>query len=130
MPDELDASPLTCGACRNSPATHLLVADLGGRKPVRLDQLNCKPCADFALRHVSPGDHLYLYRLVPEPEEVRECRHCGEPIKRCPSAHATVPEFPLCRGWRHVGYDSQPVIGHCCGGCSTNPAAEPREEDL
>jgi hypothetical protein len=58
--------PLTCGACRNSPATHLIVADLGGRKPVRGEQLNCKPCADFAIGCARPGDHLHLYRLVPE----------------------------------------------------------------
>ena len=59
-------SPLTCGACRNSPATHLVVADLGTRKLVRAEQLNCKPCADSALRHAGTGDHLRLYRLVPE----------------------------------------------------------------
>lgn len=59
-------SPLTCGACRNSPATHLVVADIGGQKPVRAQQLNCKACADFARGCVRPGDHVYLYRLVPE----------------------------------------------------------------
>lgn len=69
MPDELDASPLTCQACRNSPATHLIVADLGGRKLVRGEQLNCKTCAYFALGAARPGDHLHLYRLVPETRE-------------------------------------------------------------
>ena len=69
VPDEPDASPLTCGACRNSPATHLIVADLGGRKAVRGEQLNCRPCADFALRCARPGDLLRLYRLVPEGEK-------------------------------------------------------------
>lgn len=59
--------------------------------------------------------------------EVRECRHCGEEIARCPGAHATVPEFPPCKGWRHTGLGPQPVISHCCGGCGTNPAAEPAE---
>jgi len=60
--------------------------------------------------------------------ELRWCRHCGGPIRRCTSSCAGKPDYPLCKGWRHVGYDSQPVIGHCCGGRSINPAAEPRED--
>lgn len=60
---------------------------------------------------------------------VPECRHCSAPIRRCTSTCATAPDYPLCRGWRHVGYDDQPVIGHCCEGRSVNPAAEPREDD-
>jgi len=117
---------LTCGSCRNSPATHLVVAYLRVRMMPQVQQLSCKPCADLDLKHVQTGDHLYLFRLV--PEEVRECRHCHCPIRRCTSTCATATDYPLCHGWRHVGYDNQPVIGHCCGGRSINPAAEPREE--
>lgn len=62
------------------------------------------------------------------PPEVRECRHCNGPIHRCISTCATATDYPLCKGWRHVGHDDQPVIGHCCGGRSINPAAEPRED--
>jgi hypothetical protein len=123
MPDELGDSPLTCGTCRHSPATHLLVADLGTRKPLRAERLTCRPCADLDLKHARPGDHLYLYRL--EPEEIRECLHCRAPVRRCTSTCATSPDYLLlCKGWRHVGYDDQPVIGHCCGGRSINPVAE------
>jgi hypothetical protein len=60
----------TCGACRNSPATHLVVADLGAR-PVRAEQLTCKPCADSALRRAGTGDRLRLYPLVPGEEDSR-----------------------------------------------------------
>jgi hypothetical protein len=59
-------APLTCGSCRNSPATHLVVADFHVTPSVRAEQLTCKPCADFALSHAGAGDRLYLYRLVPE----------------------------------------------------------------
>jgi hypothetical protein len=52
------------------------------------------------------------------------CRHCGKPIERCHPARTN----PLCKGWRHVGYDSQPVIGHCCEGRMINPEAEPGED--
>lgn len=63
----------------------------------------------------------------PEPE-VPKCRHCGAPVRRCDHAGANTADYPLCKGWRHVGYEDQPVIGHCCGGRSINPAAEPKEE--
>lgn len=57
------------------------------------------------------------------------CRHCGKPIERCHTASgAPTHGYPMCKGWRHAGYGSQPVIGHCCGGRSINPAAEPEEE--
>ena len=67
--------------------------------------------------------HGSLKRMF-EEAHVPECRHCGALIRRCEHAEPN----PLCKGWRHVGYDSQPVIGHCCGGRSINPAAEPGEE--
>lgn len=60
--------PLTCESCRNSPATHLLVADLEACRLVRDGRLSCKPCADYALRCARPGDQVRLYRLVPEGE--------------------------------------------------------------
>lgn len=59
---------LTCGSCRNSPATHLIVADLGARKSFRVERLTCKPCADSSARQVRPGDQVRLFRLVPEGE--------------------------------------------------------------
>lgn len=59
---------LTCGSCRNSPATHLIVADLSGRKSFRVERLTCKPCADSSSRQVRPGDHVRLYRLVPDED--------------------------------------------------------------
>jgi hypothetical protein len=68
-------SELTCGSCRNSPATHLIVADLGGLgglKTFRVERLTCKPCADSSARQVRPGDHVRLYCLVPDGESVTE----------------------------------------------------------
>jgi hypothetical protein len=63
---------LTCGSCRNSPATHLVVADLDARRMVRAEQLTCKPCADRAAADARPGDWVRLYRLVPEDGSVTE----------------------------------------------------------
>lgn len=70
----------------------------------------------------------FLRGLLPPDTEVRECRHCGGPIRRCTSTSAGSPHNPICKGWRHVGYDDQPVIGHSCGGRSINPLAEPLED--
>jgi hypothetical protein len=67
-PDDPGSAPLTCESCRNSPATHLLVADLSTRRLVRASRLSCKPCADYAARCARPGDYLRLYRLIPEGE--------------------------------------------------------------
>jgi hypothetical protein len=75
------------------------------------------------------GEKRAVLRAALGPGETRACRHCGEAIRPCPDAHATVPEYPPCKGWRHAGFDPQPVIGHCCGGCGTNPVAEPGEEE-
>ena len=85
-----------------------------------------------------PGDHpgfllvpgrlrVHLRRLRvrgahPGRELVNICRHCGEPIEPCPTCP---PEREVTKGWRHVGYDSQPMGGHFCGGRTVNALAEP-----
>lgn len=56
------------------------------------------------------------------------CRHCGQPIERCKHDPWPGSSPYMCKGWRHVGYDDQPMIGHCCEGRSINPVAEPAEE--
>ena len=65
---------------------------------------------------------------APEPaeDEPVTCRHCGEPISPCPHLPAF---YPVCKGWRHEGYKSQPIGAHYCGGRSINPSAEPREDE-
>jgi hypothetical protein len=50
------------------------------------------------------------------------CKHCGEPIERCP-----IDPCSWNGGWRHAGYLSQPTGSHYCGGRSVNPIAEPAE---
>jgi len=67
------------------------------------------------------------YVACPDQEQAT-CKHCGKPIERCgPPPGQTVHSYPLCKGWRHVGLDSQPIMGHCCDGRMINPAAEPEE---
>lgn len=50
------------------------------------------------------------------------CRHCGMDIEPC-----THPRRgnPVCKGWRHEGYEDKPVGAHYCEGRSINPSAEP-----
>jgi hypothetical protein len=77
-----------------------------------------------------PGEpcHADVLLAVASPETAA-CRHCGALIERCyVITGAPTHDYPMCRGWRHVGYDSQPVIGHCCEGRMINPAAEPGGE--
>jgi hypothetical protein len=73
-----------------------------------------------------PGSacHVEGLLLVANDPDAGICRHCGHLIERCPRPQGN----PLCKGWRHAGYDSQPVIGHCCEGRMINPAAEPMED--
>jgi len=118
------ALALTCQSCRNSPATRLVVAYLHVRRTPQVQRLCCAPCADFALRHAQTGDHLYLFRLV--PEEARECRHCGGDLVRCDPPH----DLPVCKGWKHAAWLSMGPVGpHYCEGRSVNPSGEPGEED-
>jgi hypothetical protein len=50
------------------------------------------------------------------------CRHCGMDIEPCPHPRGGMP---VCKGWRHSGFTSQPVGAHYCGGRSISPSAEP-----
>lgn len=50
------------------------------------------------------------------------CRHCGMDIEPCPHPRSA---NPVCKGWRHEGYENKPIGAHYCGGRSINPSAEP-----
>jgi hypothetical protein len=50
------------------------------------------------------------------------CRHCGQRIRRCPHPAGAMP---VCKGWRHEGYEDQPVGAHYCGGRPVSLPAEP-----
>jgi hypothetical protein len=52
------------------------------------------------------------------------CRHCRTGIKPCSHPRGVLPDA-ICKGWRHKGYEGQPVGAHYCGGRSVNPSAEP-----
>ena len=72
-PTEADEFPLTCEWCRNSPATHLLIADYRpeGKQAARRDEH--KLCATCAHRTtVLPPSFVgwWLFELVPD--------HCDE----------------------------------------------------
>lgn len=83
-----------------------------------------------AARHAVPGfqgvfDTAVVRRECgPWKEAPGGCRHCGQLIRRCPHPAGTLP---VCKGWRHEGYEGQPVGAHYCGGRSVNPSAEPVE---
>jgi hypothetical protein len=68
-PTDPDASPLTCGWCRNSPATHLLITDVkaaGKQSADRYEEKVCAPCAHQTT--VLPPSFVgyWLYELVPD----------------------------------------------------------------
>lgn len=81
-----------------------------------------------AARYAVPGfqgvfDTVVVSRECgPWKEAPGGCRHCGQLIRRCPHPAGTMP---VCKGWRHDGYDGQPIGAHYCGGRSVNPSAEP-----
>jgi hypothetical protein len=74
------------------------------------EPVTCAVIAGLIMRAWAPGSPL------------AHCRHCGTDIEPCPHARGAMP---VCKGWRHTGYEDQPVGSHYCGGRSVNPSAEP-----
>lgn len=91
-------------------------------------QWRCGPCGETVRRERPQcrASVMHCEECGTALTEVAACRHCDKPIERC-RVNTGALGNGLCKGWRHVGSDSQPVIGHCCGGRLINPAAEPEE---
>lgn len=104
-----------CGACGHPGGQHI------DGKGCRL----CRDCPGWDEERRKRGEwsDRMTDELLAAPGGTAACRHCGQPIERCETPQGN----PLCKGWRHAGYDSQPVMGHCCEGRMINPAAEPAE---
>lgn len=61
---------LTCEACKNSPATHIIIADF---KSTRIKSLSCLQCGTRDLGLIDDagkraGYVAWLFRLVPEQQ--------------------------------------------------------------
>ena len=70
---EADLFPLTCGWCRNSPATHLVITDVKAAGRQSADRHKTEICATCAHQiTILPPSFLafWLYELVPD--------HCEE----------------------------------------------------
>lgn len=73
-----DRFPLTCGWCRNSPATHLLITDVkaaGKQSAVRHEEKVCAPCAHRTTVLPSCFVGFWLYELVPDHCDEKEASH-------------------------------------------------------
>ena len=104
---------------------------------LRLTGESCEPIfsaypGEEAARYAVPGfqgvfDTVVVRRECgPWKEAPDTCRHCGQPIRRCPHQAGT---GPVCKGWRHEGYEDQPIGSHYCEGRSVSPSAEPATRD-
>lgn len=121
------------GRRKGEPLVRIVDVDVVSVRRERLDAITAQEVNLEGFPEMTPAEFIVFFcgshkGCTPATEVTRIewrylCRYCDQPIERCAVVYAN----PLCKGWRHVGYDSQPVIGHCCEGRMINPAAEPQQ---